>query len=45
MFKVKNKNARMTSLTSFWCFIVNVEHITVSIVNFEQVNVSWAPSL
>ena len=35
----------LTSLTSFWCFFVNFEHIShlfssVSIVDFEQVNVS-----
>ena len=50
---VQNKNTRTTSLTSFWwrhwcrsgVFIVNFEHFArfsnVSIVNFEQVNVSW----
>ena len=26
MFKVNNKNTRMASMTSFWCFIVNFEH-------------------
>ena len=34
MFKVNNKNTRTTSMTLFWCFIVN----------FEQVNVRWAIS-
>ena len=28
MFKVSNKNIRTTSMTSFWCFIVNIEHIS-----------------
>ena len=32
MFKVNNKNTRMTSMTHF---------SSVSIVEFEQVNVSW----
>ena len=32
MFKVNNKNTRMTSMTRFF---------SVSIVDFEQVNVSW----
>ena len=32
MFKVNNKNTRTTSVTAF---------CTVSIVDFEQVNVSW----
>ena len=37
----------MTSLTSFWCFIVNFEHYftpfsSVSIVEFELVNVSMS---
>ena len=32
MFKVNNKNNRMTSMTRF---------SSVSIVDFEQVNVSW----
>ena len=30
------------SLTSFWCYIVNVEHYSgVSIVEFEQVIAGW----
>ena len=38
MFQVNNKNTRTTSVI----FIVNSEHISsVSIVDFEQVNVSW----
>ena len=48
MFKVNNKDARTTSMTSFWCFIVNFEHISQTYftpssvsVDFEQVNVSW----
>ena len=47
MFKVNNKNIRTTSLTSFWCFIVNFEHSSfttfsrVPIVDFEQINISW----
>ena len=32
MFKVNNKNSRMTSMTRF---------SSISIVDFEQVNVSW----
>ena len=35
MFKVNNKNTRMTSLTYFTTFS------SVSVVDFEQVNVSW----
>ena len=35
MFKVTNKNTRMTSLTYFTTFS------SVSVVDFEQVNVSW----
>ena len=46
MFKVDNKNTRTTSLTSFWDFYCYLwTHFTrfssVSIVDFEQVNVSW----
>ena len=46
MFKNNDKTTRRTSLTSFcFVFIINFEHITpissVSIVEFEQVNVSW----
>ena len=35
MFKVKNKNTRTTSLTNFTPFK------SVSVVDFEVVNVSW----
>ena len=49
MFKFNNKDTRMTPFSSFWCFIVNFEHIShlhtcssVSIVNFEHVIASWA---
>ena len=28
MFKVNNENTRTTSMTPFWCFIVNFEHIS-----------------
>ena len=35
MFKVNNKNTRMTSLTYFTTFS------SVSVVDVEQVNVSW----
>ena len=46
MFKVENKNTtRTTSMTSFWCFIVTLKTFhtifSVSIVDFEQVIVSW----
>ena len=45
MFKVNNKKTNTTSLTSFWCFIVDFEHILhfffiFTIADFEQVNVS-----
>ena len=43
MVKVNNINTR----TNVFIFIVNFEHIShlsnVSIVDFEQVNVSWVP--
>ena len=47
MLKVNNKNTRTTSLTSFCCFYSYLwtyftPFSSVSIVNFEQVNVSWA---
>ena len=42
MFKINNKNM---SMTSFWCFVVNFEQLhnfsSLSIADFEQVNVSW----
>ena len=42
MFNVNNKNTSTTSVTRSCVFVVNFEHIshffTVSIVNFEQVN-------
>ena len=44
MFKVNNKNTKTTLLTSFWCFCCYLwTHFmfNVSIVDFEQVNVSW----
>ena len=46
MFKVNNKDTRTTSeRRRSGVFIVNVEHISqyfsISIVNFEQVNVRW----
>ena len=44
MFKVNNKNTRKTSLMSLLCFFgENVSHLFfgVSLVGFEQVNVSW----
>ena len=28
MFKGNNENTKAKSLTSFWCFIVNFEHIS-----------------
>ena len=28
MFNVNNQGIRMTSITSFWCFTVNTEHIS-----------------
>ena len=40
-FKVNNINTITTSLTSFWCvFIVNIPFSIVSIVEFEEENVS-----
>ena len=49
MFKANNKNTRTTSLTSFWCFYCYLcTYLTpssyISIVDFEQVNVTWEPS-
>ena len=46
MFKVNNNFTRMTSMTLFLCFYCYLRtYLTpfsnVSIVNFEQVNVSW----
>ena len=45
MFQVNKKDTRMTSVMWFWFFIVNFKHFTpfsnISIVYFEQVNVSW----
>ena len=45
MFKFNNKHNRIIPLTLLRCFIINFEHISqlfkVSIVDFEQVNVSW----
>ena len=44
MFKVNNKNTKTTLLTSFWCFCCYLWihfMFNVSIVDFEQVNVSW----
>ena len=46
MFVVNNKNTRTTSLTSFWfaCFsfrICSTLFSSVSIVDFEKVNVNW----
>ena len=45
VFKINNKNTRKTSLTSFGVFIVNfvlISHFfSVSVVEFEQVNVNW----
>ena len=47
MLEVNHKNTRTTSLTSFWCFYCKlwtyfIPFSSVSIVNFEQINVSWA---
>ena len=46
MFKVNNKDTKMTPWRRFGVFVVNFEHIShlcssVSIVNFEQVNAGW----
>ena len=45
MLKVDNKNTRTTSLTLFWCFYSKIwTYFTpsnVSLVDIEQVNVSW----
>ena len=46
MFKANNKNTKMTPLTVALLYLltVNIFHtfFSVSIVDFEQVNVSWA---
>ena len=46
MFKVNIKNIRTISLTSFYVFIINLEHISLPfsgafIVDFKKVNVNW----
>ena len=44
MFKVNNKDTRATSMTSCWClycWIYFAHCSSVSIVDFEQVNVAW----
>ena len=43
---INTRTTSVTSMTSFLCFIANFEHIShlfssVSIADFEQVNVSW----
>ena len=38
------KYVQMTSVTSFWCFLINFEyisHLNVSVVDFEPMNVCW----
>ena len=49
MFKGNNKNIRTTSMMSFWCFYWKLwtyftPFSSVSIVEFEQVNVNWEVS-
>ena len=46
MFKVNNTNIRTALLTSFCCFYCETRTYfapssTVSVIKFEQVNVSW----
>ena len=46
MFKVNNKDNRAMSFWSFWCFYFKLwtyftHFSSVSIIYFEQVNVSW----
>ena len=47
LFRVSNKNTRVTSVASFWCFYCELwTYFTPlfssdSIVDFEQVNVGW----
>ena len=49
LFKISNKDTRMTTVTSFCCFRQLSTDFTnwchVSIVKFEQVNTSWVLSL
>ena len=46
MFKVNNKDTRMTSITSLWClYCSNFTPSSVSTVDFKQVNVTWESSL
>ena len=49
LFKISNKDTRMTTVTSFWCFRQLSTDFTnwchVSIVKFEQVNTRWVLSL
>ena len=47
MFKVNNKNTKTRPIASFWCLIVNFEHIShicssVFIGNFEYVIAGWS---
>ena len=46
MFKVNNKNTRTKSMKSLWCFysIFITSFFIVSIVDFEQVTLSWVRS-
>ena len=50
MLEAINKNTRTMSITSFWCFYCKlwtyfVPFSNVSIVDFEEVNVSWVSSV
>ena len=46
MSKVTIKNTRTKSMMSFWCFYCHFYTFSsVSIVNFEQVNVSWVKTV
>ena len=46
LFNINNKNTKATSLTSFWSFYSkfwsNFRRCSISIVNFEPVNVDWS---
>ena len=40
MFKHNNENTRTASMASFWCFIVNFEHISHLFLEFLLINLS-----
>ena len=41
MFKVNNKDTRMMPIALFCVFIVNVEHFSHHVLNFEHIIADW----